>query len=386
MQVTTMQEISRLSPCALFESFLVELGARFMFRLVLSFQSPTVSNGPQEDPIDLEISRGDATSQFEIRGNINSDGSTTVSNFVAADPANNVLPDVQMAAPIFSSADENTHLVYYFDTDSWSPVAVSLVDSNRLLFENSISPDGSIYLVGVGANLRRVPPKSIWISRFAQVASSSPVSSQRMVRMVGFRPINMTKVQNVMLLGCLLDEAQSFENCYVASCKTACQETTSATYSNIWIGCYIDGANTKSTVMGEGDQISGNARSLFRGDSIFTRSASSFTVFNAMSDGCTLTINRGSICVFPSNYALFGQEIQAAIRDGGLLRRSLLLWDNSGSGNPVVTWPGTAGAVFEAPTLVPPGPALPPPSTDWIGYNSGSGSWVGQLTGARMTR
>lgn len=376
------------APLRTFREFTRRVGTKIHVPAGVTFQIYYLSDGPQDDPFDLEVSRDDATAAFELLGILNAADATTVDSYTPADPATNLLPDVQMAAPVFAAGDENTFVVYNFTQDSWSPVAVSLTDPNRLLMESFIGSDGTVGTVAQGDGIRKIQPKSIWISRLQQVASANAaglIDSQRMVRMIGMQPVRATNLDNVMLIGCLLDEVLSLQNCFIGGCKTARANITSATAANNWIGCYIDGSNGKTTIFGEGDQIAANALSLLRGDQIFSKSSAALSVFNAMSDGCVLSVGRGGACVFGQNNAFFGQEIQVTLRDASLMRRTLLNWDNSGSGNPVIIWANTSAAVYEAPSLVPPGPAVPPPSTDWAGYNSGSGSWIGQLTGARLT-
>lgn len=375
------------APLRTFREFTRRVGNRILVPAASLFSIIYLSDGPQTDPVDLEVSLGDDTASFELRANINADGSTSIAAYTPADPATNVLPDVQLAAPIFSSADEETRVIYNSNSDGWAPVAVSLTDPNRLMMENFVSADGTVSTVAQGDVIRRVPPKSIWIAKFKQLASANSINlidGQKRVRLIGFKLDRMTEVENVSLVGCLLNDAQNFKNCYVNACKTAYANATRSDGYNHWIGCFLDGRNGKITVLGQGDLIAANARTLLRGDRITCQLSSAVTIFNSMSDGCGLIVGRGSVCIFGQNFALFGQEIVAALRDGAVMRRPTLNWDNSGSGDPVISWPNTAAAVYDAATYVP-GPATPPGGTNWAAYNAGSASWIGQLTGARLT-
>ncbi len=370
--------LTNLLPLLTLKEYHRRVGNTVLVDAGVAYRIHMLSNGNEDDPLDLEVILADDTAFLEVSGEVEAGTETTVANFNAADSATNTLPDVEMTANIFAAADENTRLVYYPDSAGWSPVAVDGTDPARLLM-SSILTANTVGTVAQGDTIRRVLPKNIWIAKLVRLGQSALATRQN-VRAVGFNIQNQTKIQNAMLLGCLLNGSEGLLSTDLRGCKSACAARTDSQGGCRWIGCFLDGRE-QVTQLGPSDEISATALSLLRGDVLAAPGAET-VLRGAMSDGCTLTCGRAGAIFFSNPLALFGVEIILALLDGAIARRSTLNWDNSGSGTPVVSWPNAIGNVYNATSLVPPGPAANPATEDWAGY--GVANWIDQLSGARL--
>lgn len=377
--------LTALLPLRTFKEYHRRVGTSLSIGAGVAYIIHVLSNGNEDDPVDLEVSFGDANASLQLLADVEAGTETTVASFSAAIPASNTLPNVQMASPIFTAADENTHLVYYPAVLGWSPVALHATDPARLLMSSILSPDGTVTQVQQDDTIRRVLPKNLWIANFKKTVESE--STNRMqLRAVGFNIQKQTNVQNATLIGCLLNSAYGLLETDLLGCKSSCAASTRSSGFCRWAGCFLDG-RVDITQLGESDQISlfgpMTTLSLIRGI-VSASPGTQIVIYNAMSDGCTLLTGRNSAVLFGAPLALFGTEIVVSILGGAIVQRSTLGWDNSASGNPVITWPNPIGNVYNAASLVPPGPAAPvnPATQDWAGY--GVVNWIDQLSGARL--